>query len=248
MNADQKQKAKLLVSQWQAAGNEGWGAQPGHDMAALLQELVDAPEAEPVAWQVRNGWAIVAIYQRQIDAENYAKDQQKRHALSGSLASFCVVPLYTAPPAPSVPLVLPEMSKNHIECIALDAGIEYCGDGVWRASPASMRDFAQRCINDAIPFAPTPAELLTTTNHTQISSSPAEPTADVARDAELLDALEDEVRSRGMHGLTLNYTNYVEDGLVVEKGFRLIGRKFIGPRRATLRDAIDAAIKRQGGE
>ena len=69
----------------------------------LLKELVDAPEAEPVAWQVRNGWASVAIYQRQIDAENYAKEQQKRHDLSGSLASFCVVPLYTAPPTPSVP-------------------------------------------------------------------------------------------------------------------------------------------------
>lgn len=72
--------------------------------------------------------------------------------------------------------------------------------------------------------------------------------ADVAQDAELLDALEDEARSRGMHGLTLDYTNHIEDGLVIEKGFRLIGRKFIGPRRATLREAIDAAIERQGGE
>lgn len=85
-------------------------------------------------------------------------------------------------------------------------------------------------------------------NYAPEAPQDAEPPADVARDAELLDALEDEVRSRGMHGLTLGYTNYVEDGLVVEKGFRLIGRKFIGPRRATLRDAIDAAIKRQGGE
>ena len=52
---------------------------------------------EPVAYQVKNGWASIAIYQRQLDAENYAKDQQKRHDLSGSLAHFYVVPLYTAP-------------------------------------------------------------------------------------------------------------------------------------------------------
>ena len=79
-------------------------------MAALLQELIDAPEPEPVAYQVRNGWVNIALYERQIDAENYAKDQQKRHDLSGSIAHFCVVPLYTSPPANN-------QSEQHLEMV-----------------------------------------------------------------------------------------------------------------------------------
>ena len=67
----------------------------------LLQEIANAPEPKPVAYQVRNGWVNIALYERQIDAENYAKAQQKRYDLGGSLAHFCVVPLYTAPPTPS---------------------------------------------------------------------------------------------------------------------------------------------------
>ena len=106
MNAEQKQQAKQLIADWTNVSRTSTPAVwflNGDCMAGFLQELIDAPEPEPVAYQVRNGWVNVAIYQRQIDADNYAKDQQKRHDLSGSLAHFCVVPLYTAPPAPSVP-------------------------------------------------------------------------------------------------------------------------------------------------
>lgn len=96
-----KERAKAAVKAWEDAGH----ADATETLAAveLLREIANAPEPEPVAFQVRNGWASVAIYQRQIDAENYAKDQQKRHDLSGSLTSFRVVPLYTVPPAQSVP-------------------------------------------------------------------------------------------------------------------------------------------------
>lgn len=102
MNAEQKQRAIKLITYWR---NRSITTMPeeyfvsGDCMTDLLQELIDAPEPEPVAYQVRNGWVNIALYERQIDAENYAKDQQKRHDLSGSLAYFCVVPLYTAPPA-----------------------------------------------------------------------------------------------------------------------------------------------------
>ena len=71
------------------------------------------PTPEPVAYQVRNGLVDVAIYQQLIDAENYANDQQKRHDLSGSLAHFCVVPLYTSPPANN-------QSEQHLEMVKRD--------------------------------------------------------------------------------------------------------------------------------
>ena len=136
MNAEQKQRALDLIDVTKTYRLDA--EECAMQMAALLQELVDSPEPEPVAYLI-----------------DWPEEPEIGHCLSEEPNdSGRSRPLYTAPPAPSVPLVLPEMSKNHIECIALDAGIEYCGDGVWRASPASMRDFAQRCINDAIPAAP----------------------------------------------------------------------------------------------
>jgi hypothetical protein len=78
-------------------------------------------------------------------------------------------------------------------------------------------------------------------------AAPTQPDPELAKDAELLDALEDEVKSRGTHGLTLYYVKHTKDGYVFEKGFRAIGRKFIGPRKATLREAIDAAMAAEKG-
>lgn len=104
MNAEQKQRALTALGMWHS-NNDGSlrEYQAAELMAALLQELVCAPDAEPVAWMVKNGFVCSMIYRSKKDADNYAADQQKRHDLSGSLASFCVIPLYTAPPAPSVP-------------------------------------------------------------------------------------------------------------------------------------------------
>ena len=113
MNAEQKQRAIKLITYWR---NRSITTMPeecfvsGDCMTDLLQELIDAPEPEPVAYQVMNGWVNIALYERQIDAENYAKDQQKRHDLSGSIAHFCVVPLYTAPPANN-------QSEQHLEMV-----------------------------------------------------------------------------------------------------------------------------------
>lgn len=65
---------------------------------------------------------------------------------------------------------------------------------------------------------------------------------DVARDAERLNDLEALVKSKGTHGLSFDYCRHVEDGYVVEKGFRLIWRHTLCERKPTLREAIDAAM------
>ena len=44
MTPEQKQRAAQLLAEWNANLDDA-----GRDMAALLQELVDAPEPEPVA-------------------------------------------------------------------------------------------------------------------------------------------------------------------------------------------------------
>lgn len=46
MNAEQKQRAAELISRW----NKDYPEFVGDRMAALLQEMVDAPENEPVGY------------------------------------------------------------------------------------------------------------------------------------------------------------------------------------------------------
>jgi len=77
MNAEQKQRAADLLSAWRATAY----ALHGDRMAALLQELVDAPEPEPFGYFKSEpfGWTDCA------------------ETDDGAIA------LYTAPPAPSVP-------------------------------------------------------------------------------------------------------------------------------------------------
>lgn len=81
MNAEQKQRANELLSAWRATAY----ALHGDRMADLLQELVDAPEVEPVA-------RVTGYY------AGY---------LSLATVDGRVLPagteLYLAPPAPSVP-------------------------------------------------------------------------------------------------------------------------------------------------
>ena len=50
MNAEQKQRAAELISSWNAQYPE----YVGDRMAALLQEMVDAPETEPVGYLYTN--------------------------------------------------------------------------------------------------------------------------------------------------------------------------------------------------
>ena len=71
---------------------------------------------------------------------------------------------------------------------------------------------------------------------------------DVARDTERLNELEALVQSKGTHGLSFDYCKHVEDGYVVEKGFRVMWRHHLGERKPTLREAIDAASPAQKGQ
>lgn len=52
MNEEQKQRATELVSK----GNTHYPEYVGDRMAAQQQEIILAPEPEPVAWMVKNGF------------------------------------------------------------------------------------------------------------------------------------------------------------------------------------------------
>ena len=55
------------------------------------------PVQEPEYWEVHNGVCPHGVYRTEEQAEQVRFDKQKSHDLSGSLASFCVRPLYAAP-------------------------------------------------------------------------------------------------------------------------------------------------------
>ena len=175
MTADQKQRANGLLSAWRATAY----ALHGDRMAALLQEIIDAPEPEPVA-------RVTGYY------AGY---------LSIATVDGRVLPagtaLYLAQPAPSVP------------------------DG-WKHDCAGILANDVELWVDSCPHCgkPRPAA----------APTPAEPPADVARDAERLDWL-----LRNLPGDALRYCVGVLSDTSDGKEFR---------------EAIDAAIEREilGGE
>ena len=83
MNAEQKQRAKDLLQQYASYTNPRLLMLV--DMAALLQELIDAPEAEPVA-----------------KTTGYYGGHLTISTVDGRVLPFGTA-LYLAPPAPSVP-------------------------------------------------------------------------------------------------------------------------------------------------
>ena len=86
MNAEQKQRAEQIVSQWghTSAGTMGH-AWAGRSAVALLQELID----EPVAWAYSDNFGT-----------HVTSDKSEFWGVPG-IESF--TELYTSPPAPSVP-------------------------------------------------------------------------------------------------------------------------------------------------
>ena len=130
MNAEQKHRAAELLSAWRATAY----ALHADRMAALLQELVDAPEPEPVARVTGYyaGYLTIATVDGRVLPTGTA--------------------LYTAPPAPSVPdgwkLVPVEPTPEPF--------------GYFKAEPFGWTDCAETddgaiALFDAPP-APTPAE------------------------------------------------------------------------------------------
>ncbi|HEF4754632.1 TPA: hypothetical protein SAP12_002807 [Burkholderia multivorans] len=94
------------------------GAEPILDaIAELRAQIASAQTDEPVAWAVYNGWSRICFYKTEEDARDHAQKAQKNHDLSGSLAAFRVVPLYTAPhPTQADPRV--ELTDEQREAIA----------------------------------------------------------------------------------------------------------------------------------
>lgn len=46
-----------------------------------------------------------------------------------------------------------------------------------------------------------------------------------------------------IYGVSFDYVNHVEDGQVIDRGFRILWRKFLGQRKTSLRAAIDSAME-----
>jgi len=198
MNAEQKQRAIKLITYWR---NRSITTMPeeyfvsGDCMTDLLQELIDAPEPEPVS----DGHVYVHV-----------------SGLTGSGKSAVAGEIEIA------------MRAIGLDVEWVDSKSEKRLTHADYTSALELYRPKVRIFEKNIPRTAPPA--------------PSVPDAGLARDAALLDALEDEVKSRGLFGVSLDYTSHAEDGLIVEKGYRVLMRKFLGPRKTTLRDAISAAF------
>ena len=102
MNAEQKQRAAELLAAWRATAY----ALHGDRMANLLQELVDALEAEPVA-----------------RVTGYCAGYLSVATVDGRVLPTGTA-LYTAPPAPSVPEVATATNPSQIS--------SFTEPGAWR--------------------------------------------------------------------------------------------------------------------
>lgn len=104
---------KQLLERWAAfskAMQKAGSELPRHLIAETEQAIAaaeQAQQAEPVAWEVRNGFVTHDFYKTAEDAEEVARDMQKSHDLSGSIAAFNVRPVYAQPPAVAVPELRP---------------------------------------------------------------------------------------------------------------------------------------------
>ena len=217
MNAEQKKVALECIRLW---GSEDLSDCAGDQMAALLQELVNAPEPKPVA-------RVTGYY------AGY---------LSIATVDGRVLPagtaLYAAPP---------HQSEHHLEMVNTPAPI--VPDG-WRIVPytptVQMLERAAYAVNNRpqpSKYEPsaTPAIIFWTAmlNYAPEAPTPAEAQADVARDAERLDWLDER---NAPHGLGWEIIQMPAGNVHIHT---LTGDK---AKFGSIRDAIDAAIERQGGE
>ena len=64
---------------------------------AAIRELIALKEAEPVAYAIMNGCALISATQSRERAELAAQDMQRHHDLSGNLMAFRVDALIRKP-------------------------------------------------------------------------------------------------------------------------------------------------------
>ena len=96
MTAEQKKRIAHEIGNWKNACNCRAVQLTGDRMAALLQELIDAPETEPVA-------RVTGYYAGYLSIET----------IDGRVLPAGTA-VYTSPPAPSVPDVLPATNPSQI--------------------------------------------------------------------------------------------------------------------------------------
>ena len=65
--------------------------------------------------------------------------------------------------------------------------------------------------------------------------------ADAKNDSYRLDAIEAVAKASGT-GVSFDWCRHVEDGMVVEHGYRMMWKHTLGPREKSIRHAIDAAM------
>lgn len=61
-------------------------------------------------------------------------------------------------------------------------------------------------------------------------------------DTEILDWIEEQAR-KSRTGISFDWCNFVEDGHVVEKGFRFMRQHYLGERGKTIREAVRMAAE-----
>lgn len=66
--------------------------------------------------------------------------------------------------------------------------------------------------------------------------------ADAKNDSYRIDAIEAVAKASGT-GVSFDWCRHVEDGIVVEHGYRMMWKHSIGPREKSVRHAIDAAME-----
>lgn len=126
MNADLKQQIEDVLAEWRNSDDDLFSFEETCDrMAAMLQELIDAPEAEPVAYVTgyNNGYPTIA-------------------PINSALCMAIGTALYSAPPAPSAPECL---STGGMTVWGDSVSIEKCNNFVHLASQAA--GFKDELIN-----------------------------------------------------------------------------------------------------
>ena len=113
------------------------------DYENFVQEIANAPEPDPVRWLIYAGDSL------------RAETADRAEAASFKIEGFRVVPLYTSPPAPSVPDGLRTI-PNHAQLTQILNGLDRC------VAAESKREFLRVWIRDwtahKIATAPTPVE------------------------------------------------------------------------------------------
>ena len=105
-----------LEAQLYAVGAGGVGKPEQPQSVTNCHQSQPQGEQEPVAYYVMNGAALFQLFRSKSQADALAYDLQKRHDLSGSLAHFHVVPLYTHP-QPRKPLTDDERQDVYAKAI-----------------------------------------------------------------------------------------------------------------------------------